>query len=41
LKWDLEFFDNVITYETEQKKENWQRAIFMLEDFTLKNKGEL
>ena len=28
-------FDNVITYETEQKKENWQEAIFMLEDFAL------
>ncbi|QNK87569.1 hypothetical protein H7992_20705 [Sporosarcina sp. resist] len=28
-------FNNVLTYETEQKKENWQEAIFMLEEFTL------
>jgi hypothetical protein len=28
-------FDNLITYEIEEKKENWQEAIFMLEDFAL------
>lgn len=28
-------FNNVLTYKTEQKKENWQEAIFMLEEFTL------
>ena len=28
-------FNNVLTYKTEQKKENWQEAIFLLEEFTL------
>lgn len=28
-------FDNVLTYKVEQKKEDWQEGIFVLEDFTL------
>lgn len=28
-------FENVLTYEVEQKKADWQESIYMLEDFTL------
>ncbi|SER67355.1 DUF5085 family protein [Psychrobacillus sp. OK032] len=28
-------FENVLTYEVEQKKADWQDSIYMLEDFTL------